>query len=258
VLRTAIKPRWLALLAVVVVVLALFGRLGLWQLDVSRDQGAREAQEAASARPVAPVTELAQPHAALTDEAVGRTVTATGRYDESKQMLITGRRLGGAVGMWVMTPLVLETGALLPVVRGFVTDPAEAGPPDAGVVTVTGMLAPGEGPPDRRVDLPPGQLAKLDLADLVNRWDEPLFSGFVFATGQSPPLSTTAAAMTPVPPPDVSTGGIVWRNFAYALQWWVFAAFTLYMWWRMVRDDHLRQIAPARRGAGDSSVHVDA
>ena len=23
------------------------------------------------------------------------------------------------------------------------------------------------------------------------------------------------------------------RNLAYALQWWVFGAFALYMWWRM-------------------------
>jgi hypothetical protein len=25
---------------------------------------------------------------------------------------------------------------------------------------------------------------------------------------------------------------------AYAFQWWVFAAFTLWMWWRMVLDAH--------------------
>jgi ABC-type nickel/cobalt efflux system permease component RcnA len=33
-------------------------------------------------------------------------------------------------------------------------------------------------------------------------------------------------------------GGLSWRNLAYALQWWVFALFAAYMWWRMVRDDY--------------------
>jgi len=26
------------------------------------------------------------------------------------------------------------------------------------------------------------------------------------------------------------------RNFGYALQWWVFSAFALWFWWRLVRD----------------------
>jgi cytochrome oxidase assembly protein ShyY1 len=239
VLRTALKPRWLALLALVLGVIVGFTTLGLWQLDVARDEGTQQAQTEALARPVVPLTSVARPSTALSSEAVGRVVTAVGRYDQSRQTLITGRRLGDAVGMWVMTPLILDDGALLPVVRGFVTDPAQAGLADQGRLTVTGMLAPPEAPPDRKVDLPPGRLATLDLADLVNRWDAELYSGFIFATGQAPPMSPAAARVTPVPPPQAQSGAIQWRNLAYALQWWLFAGFALYMWWRMVRDDHL-------------------
>jgi cytochrome oxidase assembly protein ShyY1 len=43
-----------------------------------------------------------------------------------------------------------------------------------------------------------------------------------------------------VPPPEV-TGGIKWRNAAYALQWWVFAAFAAFMWVKMVREDARRE-----------------
>ena len=42
VLRTALKPRWLGLLAIVVLVMVTFGMLGLWQLNVARDTGTAE------------------------------------------------------------------------------------------------------------------------------------------------------------------------------------------------------------------------
>jgi hypothetical protein len=40
-----------------------------------------------------------------------------------------------------------------------------------------------------------------------------------------------------VPPPEPGTG-LAWRNLSYALQWWAFALFGLFFWWRLVRDDH--------------------
>ena len=45
------------------------------------------------------------------------------------------------------------------------------------------------------------------------------------------------------------------RNTAYAIQWWVFAAFVLWMWWKMVADEHRRETgvpAPAQAGADPS------
>jgi hypothetical protein len=75
---------------------------------------------------------------------------------------------------------------------------------------------------------------------LVNEWPGELYNAFVFAQGEK--ATPTGAPVVParglerVPPPQVS-GGIKWRNAAYALQWWVFALFAAYMWWRMVRDD---------------------
>ena len=41
-----------------------------------------------------------------------------------------------------------------------------------------------------------------------------------------------------------------WRNAAYAVQWWVFAAFALWMWGRMVRDETRRARAEAAPGHG--------
>jgi hypothetical protein len=132
------------------------------------------------------------------------------------------------------------------VVRGFVTDPTQAvAPAEAIEVTVSGTLAPGESPgdaahTDQADGVPPdGQLATLDLSLLVNRWPGALYNAFVFATAERPDVTMAVApAAQRVPPPPLVSGGLRWRNAAYALQWWVFALFAAYMWWRMVREDH--------------------
>ena len=41
------------------------------------------------------------------------------------------------------------------------------------------------------------------------------------------------ATLDQLPPAGTFTG---WRNIAYAIEWWLFAAFALFLWWRFVRD----------------------
>jgi len=241
VLRTALKPRWLGLFAVVVAVMVSFGALGLWQLSVARDNGRAEQVRAAPTLPVADVATVLTPHASFPHDGDGRRITATGRYDGSAQMLVTPRLLRGERGYWVVTPLVVRsTGARIAVVRGFVTDPAQAvAPAIATDVTVSGTLASGESPAHAADSLPDGQIAALDLSLLVNRWPGVLYNAFVFATAEQPDVTSAASpAVQRVPPPALASGGLSWRNAAYALQWWVFALFAAYMWWRMVRDDY--------------------
>jgi len=39
------------------------------------------------------------------------------------------------------------------------------------------------------------------------------------------------------------------QNFGYSIQWWLFSAFALFLWWRVVRD-----AARRRAASGDASV----
>lgn len=254
-LRTALKPRWLGLLVIVLAVMVSFGALGLWQLNVARDDARKEQVRSAPVRPVADVASVLTPHGAFPGDGSGRRITATGRYDGSGQVVITSRRLRGEPGYWVVTPLVVSsTGARIAVVRGFVTDPSRAvrpevtqlpeatQPPEIPEITVSGTLAPGESPggdsSHTQPTLPNGQLSTLDLSLLVNRWPGSLYNAFVFATAEQPEVTmVSAGGFQRVPPPALVGGGLSWRNAAYALQWWVFALFAAYMWWRMVRDD---------------------
>jgi cytochrome oxidase assembly protein ShyY1 len=227
----------------VLLVMVTFAMLGLWQLNVARDKGRAEQVRSAPVRPVVDVGAVLTPHGPFPLDGSGRRITATGRYDGPGQVLVTPRRLGGKPGYWVVTPLVVRsTGARIAVVRGFVTDPGQAtAPQPAREVTVSGTLALGESPTTAHDGpaLPDGQLAVLDLSALVNRWPGSLYNAFVFATAEQPDVTSVAApAMQRVPPPALVSSGLSWRNAAYAFQWWIFALFAAYMWWRMVRDDY--------------------
>ena len=74
--------------------------------------------------------------------------------------------------------------------------------------------------------MPSGQIGSVDLSQLVNTWPGELYNAFGFVEAEDP---ATASALTTVPTPIGETG-VQWRNAAYAVQWWVFAVFALWMW----------------------------
>jgi surfeit locus 1 family protein len=51
----------------------------------------------------------------------------------------------------------------------------------------------------------------------------------------------TQAQPPNLPGADASTA---LRNLLYALQWWVFAAFVVFMWWRWLAEDVLSRREP--------------
>ena len=258
-LRTALKPRWLGLFALLVVVVVACVQLGLWQLHVAQDKGLADAlRQAREARP-AVLDSVVRPHEKFPNEQSNRAVTAVGRYAADDEFLVGPRRLEGRSGWWVVTPLVVtESGARLAVVRGFVADATTVPVAAEGDVSVDGTLAPGESPAPAPTDPPAGVgevLGSVDLSVMVNRWPGELYNAFVFAQAERTATGSgipAAAGLERVPPPEV-TGGLKWRNAAYALQWWVFGGFAVFMWLRMVRDDadHDGAPRPAHEPADD-------
>jgi cytochrome oxidase assembly protein ShyY1 len=248
VLRTALRPRWLALLVVVLLAASAMVWLGRWQLDRAREHGREPVERAQRAQLRAapkPLEQVLAPRQTFPKDAVNVRVTATGSWDGAHRLLITGRKLGARTGYWVLVPLRLADGSAVPVVRGWVASPSEPaaiGPAEhvgGGQVTVVGLLQPTEPPadlaPGQSIGLPADQVNRIAAPELVNRWPYPLITGFVVQQTQSP---ATGPAPTPVPPP-VPEGGLDLLNVFYALQWWLFACVGLFFWWRLVRDDHL-------------------
>lgn len=244
VLRTALQPRWLALLALALVFASAFAALGNWQLGRSRS----EAATAPAATGTVRLQELVEPQTAFTGELLGRTVEVTGQLG-APTLRVEGRSLDGEQGAWVLNPLVVRTDdgtATLPVVRGWVPDGVLAPAPPGGEVTLTGRLEPSEAPTGETAAT---TVSAVSSADLLNRWGQPIYTGFLVTDVPVP-----AVGLTAVPPAPVDDGGFALQNISYALQWWVFALFAVFIWWRLVRDAHL---TGASRFTGDDALLDD-
>ena len=204
--------------------------LGFWQLDVYHHQGAAAAARRA-AEPAVDLRSVAPAGSAVRD-GYGRTVRFEGTYlpELERFFPVPGRpevsRVLGAVRQ--------TDGSIVPVVRGLGADPAA---PPTGTVIQTGILLPSEARASRTAD---GQLTTVELPVLAQEWPGPLIDGFVT-------LSNANAAAQGLEPatPALPEGSGRLRNGAYALQWWVFAAFTLVMAVKMARESRVGLVPEA-------------
>ncbi len=107
---------------------------------------------------------------------------------------------------------------------------------------------PGEGTGDP-FDAEARTIGSLSVPALTNVVAGDLFSGYAIGTSES-----VTAGLTQVEPPDPDVSWTVGlRNLAYALQWWVFAGFALFMWWRMSSEN-----VATRRAEADAEEGFDA
>lgn len=242
-----LRPRWLALFAVALLLLAAGLQLARWQWQVAHDTAREEAVREIQQRPQLPLSEVMEPHAAFPDEGSGQRISARGEYQPGGQFLVAPRLLEGADGFWVVDQFVVEgTSANLPVVRGWVASPEEATAPPTGQIELIASLAPGEAPDTSGGEGP--ARSSIDLGRLVNEWPGDLYNGFGFAITED---GQPAAGVTAVPPPlpDVSFNI---RNASYALQWAAFGAFAIWMWFAMVRAAMRSERPPPRREEASS------
>ena len=144
----------------------------------------------------------------------------------------------------VLTGLRQADGSVVAVVRGVVLIRMRHAPPERPGATGRRAAAaeehvPGAGLAERPDCIRP-------LARLAQQWPGPLIDGFVNLSGADATSQGLAPAACTCPRP--------WRlrNGAYAMQWWLFAAFTLVMAFRMARrhrassDAEVVEITPER------------
>jgi cytochrome oxidase assembly protein ShyY1 len=228
----AFRGKWLIGHVVVVLIAALFIRLGIWQLD--RLDQRREHNRLVEARMrAAAVSSEELP--ADPDAARYRRVRASGRYDGDHQRIVRFRSNDGSPGSWVVTPLIDGTGRGVAVIRGWVpegTTAARLSPP-TGDVTVTGLVdRPRLGRPDA-----------VAVADLQARVSAPLYGSFVQLTSQTP--APRDGLPDPLPPPELDEG----PHLSYAVQWFGFTLVGLIGWPLLVRREAQRR---RRRGRASS------
>ncbi|WHP17036.1 SURF1 family protein [Cellulomonas sp. ES6] len=268
--RVARTPRMIGLLVVLLAAAAVCGRLGAWQLERAEVRGAAAQARALAeveAQPPVPLEDVLAPQSTFDGSLVGRRIEVTGRYEADGQLLVTDRGLDGRTGSLVLTPLRVESadpeadGAVLPVVRGWVPadvqDPAapELAVP-AGTVTVTGYLQASE---DSGAPLTgDGTTDSVSSAELLGVWGGPIWTGYAVLTTSDP---AQPAAVELLPPPKRSGTGLNLQNLGYAAQWFVFGAFAVALWVRLLKDEVLREsgeLGPADAGTDHGAGPGDA
>lgn len=244
--RILLAPRMLGLHLALVVVLPSFIMLGFWQLGRFETTGAPQPKARPEAAAV-PLDRLVAPGERLTRDDVTRPATVKGTFDQAGQLLVANKPHGERDGFWVLTPLRTADGVALPVVRGWVAspqDPATAVP--GGTVTVTGRLQPPESSQATApAGLPAGQISMVRTSELINRLPyRTLYDGYLVQSAQIPAAAKPPVTVTVDEEPEPRAFN--WRNLAYALQWWIFAGFAVFMWFHIVRDQ-LRKARTADR-----------
>lgn len=203
--------------------------LGIWQLRVYEQQGA----QASAARAAAPPVELTTvaPAASRVSDGYGRSVRLTGTYDPDLQALV--RLAGSSDRLRVVTGMRQTDGSTVAVVRGLV--PAAtltAPPPPAGELTQVGVLLPSEAAgTEAPAAGPGGVLASVRVPLLAQTWPPPMVDGYVVLSA----ADARAGGLAP-PPLVLPEGQGRFRNGTYAVQWWIFGGFALWMSIRIARD----------------------
>ncbi|MEU9293803.1 SURF1 family protein [Streptomyces sp. NPDC048266] len=228
-------PRWWGINVFVLLAIPFCVFMGTWQLGKFEDRvdTHQEAEErpAAGSLAAAPLDSLLP----VDKETSGRPAEARGRFGE--QFLVPDRELDGRAGSYVLTMLRTDAGRSLPVVRGWLPTGAEAPAPPSGEVTVVGALQASETAGTKGVHtaggLPEGQLGMISAATLVNVVTDDVYDAWIT-------LADAPAGLTPVPAAAAAGTSLdvkAFQNLGYTAEWFVFAGFVLFMWFRLVRRE---------------------
>ncbi|MBO8187464.1 SURF1 family protein [Streptomyces spirodelae] len=247
--RFLLTPRWWAINIFAVLAIPVCVLMGSWQLSrfddrVDRHQEQQE-QSGTGARAAARPLEKLLP---VTQDTVGRTAEVTGRFDTAHPLLVPDRTVEGKRGFYVLSLLrtgqtnggQTNGGKALPVVRGWLPgepDPDRVPAAPKGKVTVRGVLQAPESHSDAGQGasggLPDGQLGYVSAATLVNVVPYDVEEAWITEQRTERPLR-------PVPPVAPDNTGLdmkAFQNLGYTAQWFVFAGFAVFMWFRFFRRE---------------------
>lgn len=256
-LRVALRPKFLGLLAVMILATVICALLASWQWDRAHQA---ISSRSAEAQDLGNLTDLMAVGDPVTNDMVGGIVTATGTYDPQEQVVVPGRVIEETDAVVVVSALHVTTSdgtvSRIPVARGWLPASAVVGPsgsvgsgsmesaaipaPPSGEVTVRGMLEASEAASSGVVD---GVAMEIATPLLVNEWGGPMYAGYIAIDADQDGLRAMPESGS------AFTAGLDWQNLGYALQWVLFGGFFLYLWWRSVRTAYLDEQEIAREEA---------
>lgn len=207
--------------AALVVVMVTFVALGRWQWDVAHSNPAGEPLTGTQ-----PFTDVVEPEQYVPLNAIGATVTARGTLRSDLLLRVPYRNASGLSGnadeCWAIEPLQLSNGLAITIVTGVISCSSSQEPEQIPNMLVTGILQPPDDiPTDTAVKAPFLPSVSTDL--LIEQWPFQIYDGYI--------LSKSITPLVPNPPGS----RLDLQNAAYAIQWWLFCGFAVFVWWRIVR-----------------------
>lgn len=248
-----LRPAWIGMLLLCLVVAGVFAWLGQWQLGRAIDT---DPLPPGVTEDVRPLSDVAQPGEYLPEPLVGQRVETSGRLVPGDFLIIQSRFNDGVEGYWVTGQLRLdeteteageptsiavalgwaasEDDALAAVER--LDDEASA----LGSVAVTGRLISDEGPVPPPAGADPQTMTRMSPAMLLGQWNDvdELFVYRPYLTSDEP-FGGLEAISSPAP---AETSSVNWLNIFYAVEWAVFAGFAFYLWYRLAKDAWEREL----------------
>ncbi|MGL5826573.1 MAG: SURF1 family protein [Nocardioides sp.] len=236
-------PRFLAVHVVALTLAGIAGWLGSWQYTAWQVERATQSRVLADDDPVA-LDAVLGPDDPFPGRDSGRPVRVSGQWLPAATVVISGRaRAAGepANGYWIVTPVsVGGTEAAFPVVLGWTADPADVSLAPTGSADVVALLQPPESGGAADADPTDNIAATLSIAVLVQQLDRDAYGGFGIVSEPVEGLVAVPAGRT-----TRSSWSTGLRNIFYAVEWWFFGGFALFVWWRYLRDERIETCEPS-------------
>lgn len=242
-----LRPYWLGMLVLCLLVAGLFAWLGQWQLSSAIDT---EPPPPGLTEDIRPIDDVVAPGEYLPEPLVGQRVDVAGEWVPGDFLVVASRFNDGVEGYWVTGQLRVAPRTSLAVAVGWAPDQAtadaaaavlnaEASASVGASAQLTGRLISDEGPqPPPRTD--PLRMERMSPAALLSRWhdttDLDVYRQYLVAEN---PLGTLEDIPTPAP---TELSPINWLNVFYAAEWAIFAGFAFYIWYRLARDRWEREV----------------
>ena len=255
-----LRPQWIGLLLLCLVVAGVFAWLGQWQLGRAIDT---DPPPPGATEEIRPLEDVAQPGEYLSEPLVGQRVEATGSWVPGDFLIVESRFNDGVEGYWVTGQLRLggtPEPTSVAVALGWAATAEEAAAAverleeasRTEVVEVVGRLISDEGPLPPRAHADPQTMTRMSPAALLGRWHDTegldVYRQYIASAAPSGGLTAVSS-----PAPD-ERSSVNWLNIFYAAEWAVFAGFAFYLWYRLARDAWEKEVEDLEDGEDAPSL----